>query len=136
MSLEPNQPLVPCHPSRPLQYAKEVAGSDLPAGVKATCWALATFADNDTGEAWPKVKTLAKAAGLSPRVVSQHTGTAESAGYLRKKRRYDNSILYTITVPAAEEATTPTHYVEVPEPPHWTAKTVDGFNAEGQNADI
>ncbi|MCO4273789.1 helix-turn-helix domain-containing protein [Pseudarthrobacter sp. HLT3-5] len=84
---------VPSEPSRPLQYGKAIAKSGLPSGVKATCWALATFADNRTGEAWPKVKTLAVAAGLSSRVVSQHTGTAESAGYLRKKRRQDNSII-------------------------------------------
>ncbi|MGX5716841.1 helix-turn-helix domain-containing protein [Arthrobacter sp. MAHUQ-56] len=126
---------VPSEPSRPLQYGKAIAKSDLPSGVKATCWALATFADNDTGEAWPKVKTLAKAAGLSSRVVSQHTGTAESAGYLRKKRRYDNSVLYTITVPTSEEAETHYPAVEAVQPGDWLADLADGFEHGGQGAD-
>lgn len=47
-------------PSRPLQYNKAIAESDLVRGVRATCWDLATFADN-TGKAWPSVKRLAKA---------------------------------------------------------------------------
>jgi hypothetical protein len=117
-----------------LQYATAVAKSGLPSGVKATCWALATFADNDTGEAWPKVKTLAQAAGLSSRVVSQHTGTAESAGYLRKKRRHDNSIIYTITVPSAEDCTLNPAPGEALAPPFWTEDTGDGFEVETPEA--
>lgn len=44
------------------------------------------------------MKTLAKAVGLSEAVVSTHTGTAESKGYLRKERRSNYSIIYTITI--------------------------------------
>lgn len=90
---------VPGRPSRPLQYAKAVADSDLPSGVKATCWALATFANNKTGLAYPTVKKIAKAAGLSPETVSKHTGVAEAAGYLRKVRKFNSSIDYYITEP-------------------------------------
>lgn len=125
---------VPSEPSRPLQYGMAIAKSGLPSGVKTVCWALAAFANNDTGEAWPKVKTLAAAAGLSSRVVSQHTGTAEAAGYLRKKRRHDNSIIYTITVPVAGNAPTPSPTEEVPERPAWMKDFVDGCDDAGQGA--
>lgn len=94
-------------PSRPLQYAKAIRESDLPSGVRAVCWALATYANNDTGEAWPSVKILARTAGLSEAVVSTHTGVAESMGYLRKARRVGTSIKYTITVPVVEDAGKP-----------------------------
>ncbi|NYD78437.1 helix-turn-helix domain-containing protein [Arthrobacter cupressi] len=90
-------------PARPLQYAKAIANSDLPSGVRATCWALATFADNETGLAWPSVKKLSEAAGLSRAVVSKHTTLAEAKGYLRKDRRYNGSIFYTITIPVGAE---------------------------------
>lgn len=110
---------VPSRPSRPLQYAKAIAESGLPSGVRATCWALATFADNDTGKAWPSVKRLAKATGLSEARVSKHTGTAESKGYLRKVRRTNTSIIYTITVPAVDDADTHNPAEDVPGPPPW-----------------
>ena len=45
--------VVHSQPSRRLQYANAIAKSGLPSGVRATCWALATFADNDTGKAFP-----------------------------------------------------------------------------------
>lgn len=96
---------VSSQPSRPLQYAKAIRESGLSSGVRATCWALATFADNDTGRAWPTVKTLARAAGLSEAVVSKHTSTAESMGYLRKHRRTNSSIIYTITIPVTDDVT-------------------------------
>lgn len=86
-------------PSRPLQYAKSIAQSDLPAGTRATCWAIATFANNGTGRAFPTVRTIAGATGLSEPVVSKHTAFAESKGYLHKERRHNGSIIYTITVP-------------------------------------
>lgn len=85
--------------SRPLQYLRAVAQSDLATGTKATCWAIASYADNDTGRAHPSLKALAGASGLSQAVLSKHTARAEEAGYLRKERRQNNSIIYTITVP-------------------------------------
>lgn len=88
-------------PSRPLQYFKAIANADLPTGTKATCWAIASFADNDTGRAYPSLKVLAAASGLTPAVLSKHTARAEEAGYLRKERRHNSSIVYTITIPAA-----------------------------------
>lgn len=112
-------------PSRPLQYAKAIAESDLAPGVRATCWALATFADNYTGKAWPSVKRLAKATGLSEPVVSTHTGTAESKGYLRKERRSNKSIIYTITVPIVEEAQRASVTGPAAEPPSWMRDTDD-----------
>lgn len=124
--------MVPSQASRPLQYANAIAKSGLPSGVKATCWALATFADNDTGLAWPAVKKLAKAVGLSEAVVSKHTGTAESKGYLRKARRTNTSILYTITVPIGESAGTQNSAEEPPEPPPWIQATVDDIEAGRQ----
>lgn len=100
---------VPSTPSRPLQYAKAIAHSDMPSGVKATCWAIATFADNTTGRAYPTVKKIAKAVGLSEETVSKHTGRAEAEGYLRKDRKFNSSIDYYITVPApaVEESSAP-----------------------------
>ena len=86
-------------PSRPLQYLKAVARADLPTGTKATCWAIASFADNDTGKAFPSVGAIAAATGLSGPIVSQHTRRAEEAGFLHKERRHNNSIVYTITTP-------------------------------------
>ncbi|MCO4273786.1 helix-turn-helix domain-containing protein [Pseudarthrobacter sp. HLT3-5] len=94
---------VPGVPSQPLQYLTAVANSELSSGTKATCWALASFAHNKTGEAFPSVATLAKAVGLSKAVVSKHTARAEAAGYLHKHIRRNNSILYTITVPVTDE---------------------------------
>ena len=97
---------VPSEASRPLQYGVAIRRSDLPSGVRATCWALATFANNKSGKAWPTVKTLAKAAGLSEAVVSKHTARAEAAGYLHKERHYNGSIVYTITTPVTHEMIT------------------------------
>lgn len=121
--------VVPSKPSRPLQYGLAIRESTLPSGVKATCWALATFADNNTGEAWPAVKKLAKAVGLSEAVVSKHTGTAEAKGYLRKRRRTNNSIMYTITVPTGEGAPTQPPAEQAPEPPPWMKDIVDDIEA-------
>lgn len=84
---------VPSEQSRPLQYANAIAKSDLSSGVRATCWALATFADKDSGEAWPSVQTLAKTADLFESVVSNHTGTAESHGYLSEIRCTNTPIM-------------------------------------------
>ena len=95
--------VVPSQPSRPLQYAKAIRESDLPPGARATCWALATYANNRTGTAYPTVATLALATGFSEPTVSKHTRMAETMGYLRKDRRRDSSIIYTITVPIVEE---------------------------------
>lgn len=95
---------VPGVPSRPLQYSKAIADSDLPSGVKTVCWAIATFANNSTGRAYPTVKKIAQAAGLSEATVSQHTGHAEAKGYLRKDRKTNSSIDYYITVPTVEES--------------------------------
>ncbi|SKB44241.1 Helix-turn-helix domain-containing protein [Arthrobacter sp. 49Tsu3.1M3] len=97
---------VPSTPSRPLQYSKAIRESDLPTGVRAVCWALATYANNNTGIAYPTVATLAEATGISAPYVSKHTGFAEAKGYLRKDRRKDSSIIYTITVPIVEEPPT------------------------------
>lgn len=94
---------VPGVPSRPLQYLKAIANSDLPAGTRATCWAIASFADNDTGEAFPSVAKLAKATGLSKDTISRHTKRAEAAGYLHKRSRRNNSIIYTITIPVTDD---------------------------------
>lgn len=121
--------VVPSQPSRPLQYANAIAKSGLPSGVRATCWALATFAKNETGEAWPSVKTLAEAVGLSEAVVSKHTGTAESKGYLRKVRRTNTSIMYTITVPTGEGAHTLSPAEQTSEPPPWIKDIVDDIDA-------
>lgn len=93
---------VSCVPSRPLQYFKAIALASLPSGTKATCWAIATFADNETGKAYPSLSAISKAAGLSAAVISKHTARAEAAGYLRKDRRMNSSIIYTIAVPAPE----------------------------------
>ncbi len=97
---------VPGVPSQPLQYLTAIANSDLPSGTKATCWALASFAHNHTGEAYPSVATLAKAAGLSGPTVSKHTVRAEAAGYLHKHIRRNSSILYTITIPITDDMIT------------------------------
>lgn len=97
MSVVPNQP------SRPLQYSKAIRESDLPTGVRAVCWALATYANNKTGIAYPTVATLAIATGISEPYISKHTGVAEAKGYLRKDRQHNSSIIYTITVPVVEE---------------------------------
>lgn len=100
-------------PSRPLQYMKAIAQSNLPTGTRATCWAIASFADNTSGKAYPSVRALAKATGLSGPIVSQHTARAEAAGFLHKERRLNNSIVYTITTPISDNA----HGVAVPLPP-------------------
>ncbi|MDI3194252.1 helix-turn-helix domain-containing protein [Pseudarthrobacter sp. AL07] len=94
---------VPGVPCQPLQYLTAVAKSELSSGTKATCWALASFANTKTGEAYPTVATLAKAVGLSGPTVSQHTKRAEAAGYLHKHVRHNNSILYTITIPVTDD---------------------------------
>ncbi|BCW52045.1 helix-turn-helix domain-containing protein [Arthrobacter sp. StoSoilB13] len=96
---------IPRRPSRPLQYLKAVANSDLPTGARAVCWALASYADNTDGTAWPSLTTLAKATGLSKPVISRHTVRAEAAGYLLKNGRNNNSIIYTITEPCQDSPT-------------------------------
>lgn len=101
-------------PSRPLQYMKAIAQSSLPSGTRATCWAIASFADNTSGQAYPSVRALAKATGLSGPVVSQHTAKAEAAGFLHKERRLNNSIIYTITVPVSDH---PQNTAVAPQPP-------------------
>lgn len=128
--------VVPSQPVLPLQYAKAIAEPDLAPGVRATCWALATFAGNKTGKAFPSVKKLAKATGLSEAVVSKHTGTAESKGYLRKRRRTNTSIMYTITVPTGEGASTQSPAEEAPEPPPWIKDIVDDIEAGPQQVDF
>lgn len=95
---------VPGVPSRPLQYSQAIRESDLPTGVRAVCWAIATYANNYTGIAYASVATLARATGLSEPIVSRHTRVAEAKGYLRKDRQYNSSIRYTITVPVVEES--------------------------------
>jgi hypothetical protein len=112
---------VPSTPSRPLQYAKAIAHSDMPSGVKATCWAIATFANNTTGRAYPTVKTIAKAANLSEDTVSKHTRHAEAMGFLRKDRQLNSSIIYYITIPApvVEEAPAPPTAGTGTEMPQW-----------------
>ncbi len=92
--------VVPSQPSRPLQYGVAIRESNLPSGVKATCWAIATFANNKTGKAYVGVKKIARAASLTEATVSKHTGFAEAKGYLRKHRRFNSSVDYYITVPA------------------------------------
>lgn len=101
--------VVPSEASRPLQYGKAIRESNLPSGVKATCWAIATFANNKTGKAFPTVEQIATAVGLSGETVSKHTRHAEAAGYLRKVRKFNSSIDYYITVPASvvDEAPAP-----------------------------
>lgn len=44
---------VPTVQSRPLQTRKHLRIPTYPRGVKATCWAIATFANNKTGRAGP-----------------------------------------------------------------------------------
>lgn len=95
---------VPGVPSQPLQYlTAAVANAGLPSGTRATCWALASFADNVTGEAFSTVAAMARPVGLSKAVVSKHTARAEAAGYLHKHIRRNNSILYTITIPVTDQ---------------------------------
>ncbi|YCH10271.1 helix-turn-helix domain-containing protein [Arthrobacter sp. alpha11c] len=79
-----------------------MANSSLPTGARAVCWALASFADNTNGTAWPSLATLAKATGLSKPVISRHTVRAEAAGYLLKTVRKNNSVVYTITEPCSD----------------------------------
>lgn len=114
-------------PSRPLQYLKAVALADLPSGTKATCWAIASFADNDTGKAFPSVRVLAEATGLSGPIVSQHTRRAEEAGFLRKERRHNNSIVYTITTPVLAGK----HTVAAPMSEAWIAPIPMGPSITG-----
>lgn len=113
--------VVPSEASRPLQYGKAIRESNLPSGVRATCWAIATFANNKTGKAFPTVEQIATAVGLSGETVSKHTRHAEAAGYLRKVRKFNSSIDYYITVPApvVEEAPAPAITSTVEAPPAW-----------------
>lgn len=113
--------------SRPLQYLKAVALADLPSGTKTTCWAIASFADNDTGKAFPSVRALAEATGLSGPIVSQHTKRAEEAGFLRKERRHNNSIVYTITTPVLAGK----HTVAAPTSAAWIAPIPVGPSIPG-----
>jgi hypothetical protein len=94
---------VPGQWAQPLQYSRAIRDSDLPTGARATCWALATFARNESGRAWPSLKILSKATGLTPAIISKHTGLAEERGYLHKERRFNGSIIYTITIPITGE---------------------------------
>jgi DNA-binding MarR family transcriptional regulator len=116
-------------PSRPLQYARAIAQSSLPTGTRATCWAIGSFANNDTGRAFPTVRAIAEATGLSQPVVSKHTAIAESRGFLHKERRYNGSIIYTITVPPAGNADVAGSPAEILERPaasngHWMGSNV------------
>ncbi|SLK00966.1 Helix-turn-helix domain-containing protein [Arthrobacter sp. P2b] len=113
--------VVPSQPSRPLQYGVAIRESNLPSGVKATCWAIATFANNKTGLAYLTVKTIARAVGLTEATVSKHTGLAEARGYLRKERKFNSSIDYYITVPAPvlEEPPAPPITSTAEEAPAW-----------------
>jgi hypothetical protein len=104
-----------------LQYAKAIRESNLPSGVRATCWAIATFANNKTGKAFPTVEQIATAVGLSAETVSKHTRLAEAAGYLRKVRTFNSSIDYYISVPAhlVEDAPAPPTTSTAEEAPVW-----------------
>ncbi|WP_275778039.1 helix-turn-helix domain-containing protein [Paenarthrobacter sp. Y-19] len=90
-------------PSRPLQYAKAISNSDLPTTTRTVCWAIASFANNTTGQAYPSLRALSKATGLSTATISKHTILAESQGYLLKHQRFNNSIWYVITTPPSGE---------------------------------
>ncbi|WP_028275285.1 hypothetical protein [Arthrobacter sp. I3] len=58
-------------------------------------------------------------------MVSTHAGTAESKGYLCEERRFNKSIIYTITIPTVEDARTPSLAEAAPEPPPWIRDTDD-----------
>lgn len=107
--------------SRPLQYGVAIRKSGMPSGVKATCWAIATFANNTTGRAYPTRKRIAEAVGLSEETVSKHTAFAEARGYLRKDRKFNSSVDYYITIPApvVEEAPAPPVAGTGTEMPQW-----------------
>lgn len=89
-------------PSRPLQYARAISNSDLPTTTRTVCWAIASFANNNTGKAFPSLRALSKATGLSKATISKHTILAESEGYLLKHQRFNNSIWYVITTPPSD----------------------------------
>lgn len=94
---------IPSMPERPLQYIKAISNSDLPGTTRAVCWAIASFANNTTGKAFPSLAMLSKATTLSKAVISKHTALAESKGYLHKQKRFNNSLIYFITVPMSDE---------------------------------
>lgn len=98
---------VPGVPSRPLQYIRAIANSGLPTTTRAVCWAIASFANNKTGKAWPSLRALSRATGLSTAIISKHTILAESRGYLHKQQRFNNSITYVITTPMPDEEVSP-----------------------------
>jgi DNA-binding transcriptional ArsR family regulator len=104
-----------------LQYGKAIRESNLPSGVRATCWAIATYANNDTGLAYLTVKKIARAVGLTEATVSKHTGHAEAEGYLRKDRQFNSAINYYITVPLHVVEEAPAHPIisSVEEAPAW-----------------
>lgn len=113
--------VVPGQPSRPLQYGKAIRESNLPSGVRATCWAIATYANNYTGRATLTVNTIAKAVNLSADTVSKHTRHAEERGFLRKDRQFNSSIIYYITtpVPVLKDAPAAPGYNTAEEAPAW-----------------
>lgn len=114
---------IPRVPSRPLQYLTAIRNSGLPPTTRAVCWAIASFADDTTGEAYPSLRALSKATGLAKPTVSKHTILAESKGYLHKQQRFNNSMTYVITTPVfPEEASANAADVEAEET---SAKTMD-----------
>jgi DNA-binding transcriptional MocR family regulator len=94
---------IPSMPERPLQYIKAISNSNLPGTTRAVCWAIASFANNHTGRAFPSLAMLSKATTLSKAVISKHTALAESQGYLHKQKRFNNSLIYFITIPMSDE---------------------------------
>jgi hypothetical protein len=54
----------------------------LTTGARLTYIALATYANSQTGEAWPTQATLARVTGLTERSIRRAVADLEGAGYL------------------------------------------------------
>ncbi len=88
-----------------LRAVREADRSVLPFGTRGVLAILADgWMDQQGGSAWPSLATLAKACGLTPRMVSKHLAPAFEAGFLRREggRTEGRSTRYFAMLPAGE----------------------------------
>lgn len=78
----------------------KVLESDLPSGVRYVLLTLGMRMNpENSGLAWPSQKRLALDMGLSERTVREHIGCAVRQGWLQKRRRGAQGLIYAPTIP-------------------------------------
>lgn len=82
-------------------WIRGVRATDLPIGVKAVLYTLASHA-NGEGTCFPSHELLAEECSCSPSTLSRHLKEARGAGWLKSERRVGLPSLHTLIIPKEE----------------------------------